>query len=420
MFILDAAAILLVLAAVFGLVNHHWLKLPFAIGLLVSGLLASMGVLLVDSLVPALEIAPAIRSIVARVDFAEAVLSGMLSLLLFAGAIHTDFSRLKERLTSILALASVGTVMSTVAVGLFSWAVFWWIGLEVSLIWCLVFGALISPTDPIAVLGIMKAAKAPPALETKVIGESLFNDGAGVVLFTLFLALATSAGEEVSGARVMGLVAQEIIGGVALGVAVGFLVERALRSLDEPNLEILITVAAVFGMSFAAARFHVSGPLAAVIAGLLIGNRGRKFAMSKQTETALDTVWSFLDEALNAILFLLIGIEVFAIDYSRADYWLAAALLIPAALFSRLVSVAVPLTVLRTRMKIERGTVRLLTWGGLKGGISIALAMKIPEFPGRNALLTVTYAVVVFSIIVQGLSVGPLIRKLHGTKLPPS
>jgi CPA1 family monovalent cation:H+ antiporter len=412
MFLLDATAILLCLAAFFGLINHHVFRLPFTIGLLVSGLLGSFGVLVIDALIPSIHLAATIREVVLQVDFARAVLSGMLSLLLFAGALHTDLRLLRAHLAPILSLATVGILLSTAVAGLSAYGVFRLLGVEISLGWCLVFGALISPTDPIAVLGVMKAAKAPKDLEIKVIGESLFNDGVGVVVFTLLVGLAASSGTSLDPGAIGKLLAQEILGGLLLGLAVGYLCYRALRTLDEPNLEILITFAGILGLNLVASRLHFSAPLGAVIAGLFLGNHGRTDAMSDRTQNTLDTVWTFLDEGLNALLFLLIGVEFFAIDYSRTDYLIAAAVLIPITLAARLLGVAAPLSVLRARLQIRRGAVRILTWGGLKGGISIALAMKTPDFPGRNAVLTVTYAVVVFSIIVQGLSLGPLLRRL--------
>lgn len=412
MLLLDAAAILLVLAALLGLINHHVFKLPFTIGMLVASLLASLVALVVDSVVPAFELAGTIRTFVLELEFADAVLKGMLSLLLFAGALHTDITRLRERGGPILALATLGVLISTAIAGGGAYIVLGALGVEISLAWCLVFGALISPTDPIAVLGIMKAAGAPKQLEIKVIGESLFNDGVGVVVFLILVGLASNSGAQLSAAGVGAVLTQEVVGGVLLGIAGGWLCFRALRPLDEPNLEILITLATVFGITFVASRLHASAPLAAVVAGLFIGNHAREHAMSERTESTLDTVWTFIDETLNAVLFLLIGVEVFAIDYSSGPYLAAGGIMIVVVLFARLCGVAGPLALLGGRAGTERGTVAVLTWGGLKGGISIALAMETPEFPGRNAVLTVTYAIVVFSIIVQGLTLAPLIRRV--------
>lgn len=412
MFLLDATAILLVSAAVFGWLNHRFLRLPFAIGMLVAGLLASFGVLALSALAPSLELASTIRAAVLQVDFADAVLSGMLSLLLFAGALHTDVLALRERLAPIVSLATLGVLISAALAGAAAYAVFQFVGVDVAWPWCLVFGALISPTDPIAVLGIMKAAKAPKDLEIKVIGESLLNDGVGVVLFTVLLGIAASGGAVVDLAAVGTLFVEEVVGGLLLGVVVGFVSYRALRRIDEANLEVLITVAAVFGIGFVAPRLHVSAPLAAVVTGLFLGHLGRRDAFSERSEATLDTVWTFVDETLNALLFLLIGIEVFAIDYSRRDYLIAAALLIPLVLVARFAGVAGALRLLRRRVRIGKGAIPVLTWGGLKGGVSIALAMKTPDFAGRNAVLTATYAIVVFSILAQGLTVGRLIRRV--------
>lgn len=416
MFLLDATAILLVTAAVFGWLNHRFLRLPFVIGMLVAGLLASFGVLAVSALFPALELAVTIRAAVLQVDFADAVLSGMLSLLLFAGALHTDVLALRERLAAIATLATLGVLVSAGVAAGAAWGAFQLVGVDVAWPWCLVFGALISPTDPIAVLGIMKAAKAPKDLEIKVIGESLFNDGVGVVLFTVFLGIATSGGGAIDVAAVGMLFSKEVVGGLALGGVVGFVSHRALRRVDDANLEVLITVAAVFGLGFLAPRLHVSAPLAAVVAGLLLGHHGRRDGFSGPAAAVLDTVWTFIDETLNALLFLLIGIEVFAIDYSRRDYLLAAALLIPLVLAARFAGVAGSLRLMGARARIGPGAIPVLTWGGLKGGVSIALAMKTPDFTGRNAVLTATYAIVVFSILVQGLTVGKLIRRVAANR----
>ena len=422
--LLDAAAVLVLLAAIFGLVNYHVFKLPFAIGLLLSGLLSSLGVILVDYLIPAWHIEEHVRQAILGIDFAETVLAGMLSILLFAGALHTDLGQLRERRAAIISLASLGVIISTLVTGFIAYQLFQLFDIDVPIIWCFAFGALISPTDPIAVLGIMKAAKAPKGLEAKVIGESLFNDGTGVVLFTLLsgigvamsLGSSTAVHEASSAGHVALLLTQEILGGIGLGLVVGYVTYRTIRTVDEHNLEILVSVAAVFMISFGASKLHVSAPLGAVTAGLFLGVRGRQ-AMSEHTRQAHDTVWTFLDETLNAILFLLIGLEVFAID-TRAEFLWAGLVAVPAVLAARFAGVAIPVMLLHLRSEIDKGTVRVLTWGGLKGGVSVALAMKLPEFQGRDAVLTVTYVIVVFSILVQGLTVGPLIRRLYATNSP--
>ncbi|MBX3181120.1 MAG: sodium:proton antiporter [Polyangiaceae bacterium] len=416
--ILNATAILLILAATFGFLNYHLLKLPFAIGLLLSGLLASLAVLGVDQLIPNWKLAEVAREAVLSINFADTVLTGMLTLLLFAGALHTDLSRLKQHYASIVTLASVGVLISTAVSGVAAYFVFQQLGVPISMVWCLAFGALISPTDPIAVLGIMKAAKAPKSLETKVIGESLFNDGTAVVVFTVLLgigvAMATGSAEATEEAmsplKVGGLLVQEVVGGIALGLGSGWVCARALRTMDEPSLEILVSVATVFAIGLIASKTHVSAPLAAVAAGLFIGNRGRH-ALSERAARDLDIVWTFIDETLNALLFLLIGLEIFAID-SRLLYLEAGGILVVVVLFARWVGVGLPILVLRSRRSIDTGAIRVLTWGGLKGGVSVALAMKLPEFDGRAAVLTVTYVIVIFSVVVQGLTVGRLIRRI--------
>ncbi len=398
MTLLDAAALMLTLAACLGLFNHVVLKLPFAIGLLVSGLLASLIVATVDYFVPSFQLGHQASALVEDLDFPNTVLNGMLALLLFAGALQTDLSKLKERLTTIVSLASVGVVISAVAAGFLCYAILGLLDIDVPLIWCLAFGALISPTDPIAVLGVMKVAKAPKALETKVIGESLFNDGTGVILFTIFVGVGVAfmhggeaaADEAVSMGKVARLLVQEIVGGIGLGLVAGWICVQGMKPIDEPNLEVMMTVATVFVIGALALKLHLSGPLAAVSAGLFIGNRGRLNAMSEAVANALDIVWHFVDEMLNALLFLLIGLEVFAIDGSM-QYLLAGAVMVVPVLAARFVGVAIPITVLRQlKHRLDAGTIRMLTWGGLKGGVSVALAMKLPAFEGRSVILTVT------------------------------
>jgi CPA1 family monovalent cation:H+ antiporter len=410
--IFDIAAILVVVAAVFGVLNHHVLRLPFTIGLTASGLVASVVVAGVDTLAPGLGIGATVRALLGQIDFPEALMHGMLGFLLFAGALHVDLDELLGQRWTILSLATVGVLVSTALIGVVSWLLFGLVGIEISLAWCLVFGALISPTDPIAVLGIMRSAGVPASLEIKVVGESLFNDGVGVVVFSLLLAAAGGASSPA--AHVPGLLEVllvEVVGGIALGLAAGYLVYRIMASLEEPNLEVLLSVALVMGITFLAFQVHASAPLACVVAGLFIGNHGRRFVMSVPTRQALDVVWSFLDETLNAVLFLLVGLEVFALRL-EALYVLAAVLMVPLGLLARFVAVLLPVSVLRLGRSFTPGVVRILTWGGLRGGISVALALSLGSFTGRDAVLAATYAMVLFSLLVQGLTIERLIRRL--------
>ncbi|MCA9758882.1 MAG: sodium:proton antiporter [Candidatus Eisenbacteria bacterium] len=448
--VFDTAAVLLMLAAAFGLFNHHVLRLPFTIGLMLSALAASAAVLVLDGLVPGAGLVGPVRTAVMSIDFHDALMHGMLSFLLFAGALHVEMEDLVEHKVSVIALASLGLLISTAIIGFASFGVFQLLGVSIALPYCLVFGALISPTDPIAVLGIMKAVGAPRNLEIKVAGESLFNDGFAVVVFGALLAWATATGvghEAVShgaaavghGAAAVGQGAAavghgaagagaaaghgaglgigslvrffvaEVGGGIALGLGTGYVIYLAMRHLDEPNLEILLSMALVMGLTFLAFRLHVSAPLACVVAGLFIGNRGRRLAMSARTRNALDIVWAFIDEMLNAILFLLVGLEIFAVELSR-PFILAGFALIPIGLIARWISVWFPTSVLRLDKEPAPGALKVLTWGGLKGGISVALALSLPDFEGRGAILTVTYAIVVFSIVFQGLTIGRVVR----------
>lgn len=429
--IFDTAAILLSLAAFFAYVNHRFLRMPFTIGMMISGLIGSLGVLLIDFVMPAWGIGDTIRSAILGIDFHESLMHGMLSFLLFAGALHVDLAGLIRHRGPILTLASVGVAISTAIIGCASFLLFRLFGVDVPFAYCLVFGALISPTDPIAVLGIMKSAKAPRSLEIKVAGESLFNDGIGVVVFTALLAMAggaahghAHAGDQASEPAALGAgyVAQvfaiEVFGGIALGLVLGYVCYRAMRTIDEPNLEVLFSVALVMAVTFLAFQLHTSAPLACVIAGLFIGNKGRADAMSDDVRHAVDSVWAFLDEALNAVLFLLVGLEIVALTV-RVHTLAAAAAMIPLAVGARFLSVMLPIQGLKLlRHEFSRGVIPILAWGGLKGGISVALALSLPPFPGRDAVLLATYVIVIFSIVVQGLTVGTLIRRLTSRANP--
>jgi CPA1 family monovalent cation:H+ antiporter len=357
-----------------------------------------------------------------EVDFGEALLNGMLGALLFAGALHIDVNDLRDNRWVISLLATGGVLLSTLLVGSGAWVIFAWLGLEVPFVFCALFGALISPTDPIAVGAILRKAGVSPSLLIKITGESLFNDGVGVVLFLVILQMA-GAGHghgEVSVAGVLNLLGVEVVGGLLFGGAMGWTVYRMLRAVDAYQVEILLTLALVTGGYALAQTLHVSGPLAMVVAGLLIGNRGRALAMSERTVRHLDSFWELADEFLNSVLFVMIGFEVLLLDFDP-EYLAAGLLAIPLVLSARWISVGLPIQLLRRFREFSFHAVKILTWSGLRGGISVALALSLPAGETRDLLLAVTYVVVTFSIVVQGLTVGPVARRLRRKRLggPP-
>ncbi len=408
MSLFNILALLITLSAVFSYVNHRYLKLPTTIGLLVIALSLSLAMVVLGSFGVGFE--PVARNLLESIDFNETLLGGMLSLLLFAGALHVNLGDLLQHKWTIASLATVGVVASTFLVGGALWLALSWFDLELPLLHCLLFGALISPTDPIAVLAILKTSGAPKSLEAKISGESLFNDGVGVVVFLVLLEIA-AGGEEFSFAHVGSLLGKEAGGGIVLGLLLGYLAFRMLRSVDNYQVEILVTLALVTGAYALAAKLHLSGPIAVVVAGLLIGNHGRLLAMSERTREHLDTFWELVDEILNGVLFVLIGLEVLILSIDLKS--LAVSLLaIPIVLAARWITVVIPIELQRKRFDFSPGVVRIMTWGGLRGGISVALALALPPGPERAVILPVTYTVVVFSIIVQGLTIGPLIRRI--------
>ncbi len=413
---IDAAAILVVLAAVLGYFNYRYLGLPHTIGLTIMGALASLGVVVADLAWPALVLGDTVRAFLAGIDFHTALMDGMLAFLLFAGALHVDLGSLVERCWAVGIMATFGVLISTALVG-FGFRLFTvMLGLEVPYLWCFVFGALISPTDPVAVLGILKTARVPATLEAKIAGESLFNDGVGVVVFSILLAAAIGA-EEFSAVHALELFAVEAIGGAVLGFGLGWLAYRAIRTIDEHNLEILLTLAVVMGGYALAHRLHVSGPLAMAVAGLFIGNHGRTYGMSESSREHVTTFWSLLDEVLNSVLFLLIGLEVVAVAANLGLLALGFVSIV-VVLLARAASVGISLTLLEKFSTFTKGAYPMLVWGGLRGGISIALALSLPPGPLREIILTATYVVVVFSVVVQGATVGAAARRFINVDEP--
>ena len=398
----------MVLAAAFGVVNHLFLRLPQAIGILVVALAASLAAMALDAALPALGIAATLRGVVLGIEFSDALLEGMLGLLLFAGALHVKLDQLRAQAWAVLLMATIGVALSVTVVGAgFS------VLAGVPLLVALVFGAIVSPTDPVAVLGVLREARLRPELETKIAGESLFNDGVAYVVFLVLVGLAFPApGAEPTTAFDAGLLfVQEAVGGALLGAALGWSVFRLMRRIDDYSLEVLLTLALAFGGYELAIALHVSAPIVAVVSGLLIGHVGMKQGMSVTTREYVDAFWKLLDEILNAVLFLLIGIEVFALTFEASFVpGIVGGMLL--ALGGRFAAVAVPVLLLKPFKELGRDVIPIMTWGGLKGGISVALALSLPDSEYKPLILTATYLIVVFSILVQGLTIAPLARRL--------
>ncbi|QDU89109.1 Na(+)/H(+) antiporter NhaP [Pirellulimonas nuda] len=481
----DIAGILVALAAAFAFINHKLLKLPTTVGLMLLAMLHAVALLLIDWIVPGAGVLTSTETLIGSIDFDQTLMQGMLGYLLFAGALHVNLNDLKQQTAVIVLLATVGVLATTFIVGGLTYVITGWLGIEVRFIYCLIFGSIVAPTDPIAVLGIVKSLGAPKSLETKIAGESLFNDGVGVVVFIALLGIAGLGGHgeshedpkkkaefngvveqieedfgihpdangnpltvlldepidaaqlerkhphdvqegirntETQAINVAKLFALEVGGGITLGFVLGLLAFFLLRSIDHYATEILLSLAVVTGGYALAMKLHLSGPLAMVVAGLILGNHGRTLAMSDKTREHLDTFWELVDELLNAVLFVLIGLEVLVLSF-KEQYLLAGALAIPAVLLARFLSVGTVVTALKeaTGREFTPHAIKVMTWGGLRGGISVALALSLKEeIHARQSqydnvgelLLTMTYVVVAFSILVGGLTMGPMLSRL--------
>lgn len=401
---------LVFLAAIFGYINVRFFKLPTTIGLMLITILYTFGVLGLSVIDDTLLLAEA--KLIRQIDFETVLMDYMLSFLLFAGALHTNFQELKAQRWPIIAFATIGVIASTFLIGTSTFYLLQLLGLPISYIHCLLFGAIISPTDPIAVLGILKKANAPKKLEIKIVGESLFNDGVGVVLFLTLFTIASAEGESVNPGEIAKLFGLEVFGGLLLGLVIGWITFRLLKSIDDFSIEVIITLAAVMVGTVAAHEIHVSAPLAMVVAGLLVGHdRVRGTAMSATTELYVDKFWELIDILLNAVLFVLIGMEMLILTY-QANYIFAGLLAIPIILACRYASLWLPVRVFEKRLDFVPHTDKIMTWGGLRGGISIALALSLSAEMNREMFLVMTYIVVVFSILVQGLTIEKVIKRL--------
>jgi len=443
----EIGASLLVLSAAFSWFNHAYLKLPHTIGLLLMALLASFALMALQAVFPALGLTETVSSAIGQIDFNVTVMNGMLAFLLFAGALHVDMSFLKSEKWAIGSMATIGVLLSTFIVGTGFYFLVNAFGVELPYTWAIVFGALISPTDPVAVLSILKTVNMPHSLEAKIAGESLFNDGVGVVVFAIAVAIAVGAtgtggiehavtdavqmaggaaadshggghgGGKVTAASIAKLFFVEAGGGALLGAFTGWLAYKMMGSIDEHAIEILISLGIVAGTYALAQRLHLSGPIAVVITGLLIGNKGAEFAMSERTRTYLFGFWEMVDEILNSVLFLLIGLEILVLGISP-KFGLIMLLCIPLVLLARFAAVSVPMRFLGLFKSFTKGAIPVLTWGGVRGGISVALALSLPPVEYKPVILAATYGVVVFSIIVQGLTVKSVVKarvaRYHG------
>lgn len=410
MSIFEVSAVLLTITALFGFVNERFIKLPTTIGVTLIALIMSLGLVMFGSS----GVESWAAQFLEKLNFDDLVLEGMLSFLLFAGSLTVNLDDLNKQKWPVLILATLGVLISTFVVGGLSYFVLKLLGLELPFIYALLFGALISPTDPIAVLSILKRVGVPKDIETLITGESLFNDGVGVVIFTVILSLAgvnTHGGHASEGVNIPLLFAQEALGGILFGLVIGLIAYYFLKAIDNYTVEILITLALVVGGYALALSLHTSGPLAMVIAGLFIGNRGRLFAMSAKTREHLDTFWELIDEILNAVLFVLIGLEMILVGL-KGSYFVAVLFIIPIVLLGRFISVGGPISLMRLRQNFLPYTVRMMVWGGLRGGISIALALSLPMGAERNLIIGLTYGVVVFAILIQGLSIGQVAKRI--------
>lgn len=414
--LINLLTLLTVLMALFAFINTRYLKLPETIGLMIVSIFASLVIIVVGYFEQ--KVYDYVRSIVVDIDFSKVVFDFMLSFLLFAGSSHTDFSTLKENRFQILNLATVGVIISTFVIGSLAYLIFnQMMGLEIDYLYCLIFGALISPTDPIAVLGILSRANVPKKIEVTIVGESLFNDGVGVVLFLLLLNIVRTGIEQIEALQVVWLITKEIVGGLALGFLLGWITYELLRRIDHYQTEVMVTLAVVMGGYLLARKLHVSGPLAMVVTGLFTGSVVKKEAMSETTRDYVYKFWEMIDVLLNAVLFLIMGFEIIVIQFDW-DYLYASLMVVPIMLLGRYLAITLPKPFFRKKLNTDVRTDFVLTWGGLRGGISIAMALSLAGLPNYEFIVFVTYMLVMFSIIGQGLTIERFVRQYFSEKNP--
>ena len=414
---LEIPAILLTCVAIFGYINHRYLKLPLTVGLVVMALISALLILAFDHFLPQAGISEKLQGWLKNIDFNKTLMEGMLSFLLFAGALHVNLKDLLEARLHVFSLASAGVLISTVVNGCGFYFLTQIFGIDIDFTICLLFGVIVSPTDPVAVLALLKRIKIPTRMEATIAGESLFNDGVAVVLYSLLVAIAFGAAGGSGGGltdanAIVGFFVREALGGALLGLVTGYGAFLRLRQMDDYVVEVITTLALVMGGYTLALHLHVSGPIAMVISGVFIGNTGRQFAMSETTREHVTSFWHMIDEILNAALFVLIGFEVIMLSLEM-NFLILSVFVIVISLIARFGAVGLPMTLLSPVAKKDKGDIVILTWAGLRGGISVALALALPSIAEKPLILTATYAVVVFTILIQGLSIEALIRRVY-------
>lgn len=401
---------MVILVAIFAYTNKIVLKLPFTIGLMLISSVFSIILIAIDYFIPSMHMG--FKQLIEELDFSKIVIDVMLCFLLFAGAMHTDYNQLKKNKRSIILFSFVSVILSTFFIGGVIYYISMLVGIEMNFLYALLFGALISPTDPVAVLGILTKANVPKKAEINIVGESLFNDGIGVVVFISLLSVLNKGIEKVTFTDILLLFAQEALGGLLLGLGIGYLIYILLKSIDDYETEVIITLAAVLGGNWLAHSIHVSGPLAMVVAGLMTGHKSKQEAMSDNTQLYVDKFWHLMDVLLNAILFVLIGLKIMSIHFEWS-YFIIAIVAIPFLIFSRYIALVIPFSITKKWLDIDKKTIKLMTWGGLRGGLSIAMALSLSDaIPVKDGLVFLTYIVVFFSIFIQGLTIEKYANKL--------
>jgi CPA1 family monovalent cation:H+ antiporter len=403
-------SVLITVCAGFSYLNIRFLKLPSTIGLMLISLVLSLTVIALGHVSTGFH--TYIEKMVRSVDFSQTLLNVLLGFLLFAGSLHVNLKELNEHRAAVISFSTLSVALSTFFFGGAMWLVFQLFHSPVEFIYCIWFGALVSPTDPIAVIGILKKSKMPSAIETTINGESLFNDGIGVVCFVTIGRIISSGIKDVTFVSVSGMFLREVLGGLCLGIVLAYTAFYFIRKIDHYQTEVLISLALVMICGVSASFLHVSGPLAVIVIGLVLGNKVRKAAMSEITRDYLDKFWEMIDDILNAVLFVLIGLQMVLMPF-LLNYLIMGILAILILLICRYCSLALPMVFLKNKVLFNKKTALLMTWGGLRGGLSIALTLSLPDNPYKEIIVSITYIIVIFSILVQGLTTGKLVQKLY-------